>query len=150
MPTSGSASRIISAALFVLSFDNVEVTFSQLTGISSDVEPTQVISVSSTGTPVRSKSFGTASPPTVTLARHVDGSTTELWAWHTAVREGNPAARKTCTLKLLDAGGQTLLTFVMENAWLSKVDIAGLQAGASQVMMETDEFVCDSILMQPS
>jgi phage tail-like protein len=149
MTTSGPASRIISAARFVLSFDNVEVTFSELTGISSQVEPAQAVSAGPAGTPVRTKSFGTASPPAVTLARHVDGSTTELWAWHTAVLEGNPAARKNCALKLLDAGGQTLLTFVLENAWLSKVDIAGLQAGASQVMMETDEFVCDSIRMQP-
>lgn len=139
----------ISAARFVLSFDNVEVTFSELTGINSEVEPAQDTFVSSAGTTAPSKPFGTASPPTVTLARHVDGSTPELWAWHMAVLEGNPAARKTCALKLQDASGQTLLTFVMENAWLSKVDIAGLQAGASQVVMETDEFVCDSILMQP-
>lgn len=125
------------------------MTFSELTGISSEVEPVPDTPVGPAGTPVHSKSFGTASPPTVTLARHVDGSTTELWAWHMAVLAGDPAARKDCTLKLLDTSGQTLLTFDMENAWLSKVDIAGLQAGGSQVMMETDEFVCDSILMQP-
>ena len=98
---------------------------------------------------VSSKTFGNASPPTVTLRRGVDGST-EIWSWHQAVLEGNPAARKTCTLMLQNAGGQTLLTFVMENAWLSKVNIAGSQPGESQIVMETDEFVCDSIIMQPS
>jgi phage tail-like protein len=144
----GPASPIISAARFVISFDNVAVTYSELTGISSEVEPAQDIAAGPAGTVVHSKSFGTASPQRVTLARHVDGSTAELWAWHMAVLAGNPAARKTCRLTLQDASGQALLTFVMQNAWLSKVNIAGLQAGASQVLMETDEFVCDSIGMQ--
>ena len=42
------------------------------------------------------------------------------------------------------------MTFVMENAWPSKVDITGPQPGGSQAVMETDEFVCDSIAMQQS
>jgi hypothetical protein len=46
------------------------------------------------------------------------------------------------------SGGQTLLTFVMENAWPSRVDIAGLQPGQPQAVMETDQFVCDLITMQ--
>jgi hypothetical protein len=67
-----------------------------------------------------------------------------------ATLAGNPAARKNCTLMLQDATGRTLLTFVMQNAWPSKVEIAGPQSGEPQVLMETDEFVCDSIMMQPS
>jgi phage tail-like protein len=148
MAATGSAAPI-SAARFVISFDGVEVEFSELTGISSEVEPTEDTPVGTPGTTVSSNLFGKTSPPTVTLRRGVDGST-EIWSWHQAVLEGNPAARKTCTLALQNAGGQTLLTFVMENAWLSKVDIAGPQPGESQIVMETDEFVCDSIIMQPS
>lgn len=147
MTAPGPASPIISAEHFVLSFDNVEVRFSGLTGISSNVESAQYTSVGPTGT-TTSKSFGTASPPTVTLTRRFDGST-QIWAWHMAVLAGNPAARKTCTLKLQDASGKTVLTFVMENAWPSKVDIGGLQPGGSQVVMETDKFVCEAIKMQP-
>ncbi len=148
MTSTGPASPIISAARFVLSFDNVEVTFSELTGISSEVEPAQDTFVSSSGTAAPSSPFGKASPPTVTLTRRVDGST-EIWAWHMAVLARNPGARKTCTLKLQDASGQTLLTFVLQNAWPSRIDIAGLQPGQPQVVMETDQFACDLITMQP-
>ncbi len=147
MAATGSASPI-SAARFVLSFDGVEVAFSGLTGISSEVELAQDTPGGSAGTTAHSTPFGTASPPTVTLTRGVDGST-EIWSWHQAVLAGNPAARKTCTLMLQDASGQTLLSFVLENAWPGKVNIAGPQPGESQIVMETDEFVCDSITMQP-
>ena len=148
MAATASASPIIGATRFVLSIDNVDVaTFSELIGISSEVGPPAAPAASSTGTIVPTKQFGTVSQ-TVTLKRAVDGST-EIWAWHQAVLAGDPAARRTCILKLLNASGQTLLAFTLENAWPSKVDIAGPQSGQSQVMMETDEFVCESILMQP-
>lgn len=133
----------ISAASYVISFGNVEVAFSELTGIKSEMEAAQYASIGSTGNP-----FGNARPQTVTLTRGVDGST-EIWAWHMDVLAGKPAARKDCLLKLLDASGKTLLTFVMEHAWPSKVEIAGVQSGESQDVMETDEFICDSIYLQP-
>ena len=68
MATTGSAAPI-SAARFVISFDDVEVEFSELTGISSEVEPAEDTPAGSTGTTVSSKTFGNASPPTVTLRR---------------------------------------------------------------------------------
>src|ERR1700678_3127493 len=149
MATTGSAAPI-SAAHFVISVDGAEVvTFSELNGISSDVEPAANTSTGSTGTITHIGSYGTASPPTVTLTRAVDGST-YTWTWHTAVLAGDPTARRTCTLALQDAGGQTLLTFVLENAWLSTMDITGEQSGESQLVMETDQFVCDSIAIQPN
>jgi phage tail-like protein len=139
----------IRAVRFVISFDNVQVTFSELTGISSEIEPADPAATDPAGTTVHSKPFGKVNPPRVTLTRAVDGST-QIWSWHMATLAGNPAARKNCTLMLQDATGRTLLTFVMQNAWPSKVDIAGPQSGEPQVLMETDEFVCDSIMMQPS
>jgi phage tail-like protein len=133
----------ISAASYVLSFGGVEVAFTGLNRIKSEMATAQYASTGSTGNP-----FGNASPQTVTLTRGVDGST-EIWTWHMDVLAGKPAARKDCLLKLLDGSGKTLLTFVMEHAWPSKVEIAGIRSGESQEVMETDEFVCDSIYIQP-
>lgn len=149
MAATGSSSPVISAARFVISIDTVEVTFSELTGIRSEVEPVEYISTDSTGKIVHTKQFGKTKPPTVTLKRGVDDST-KIWAWHEAVLAGDVTAPKTCALKLQDASGTTLITYILENAWPSKVDIAGLKAGASEVVMETVEIVCDSIIMQPS
>jgi phage tail-like protein len=142
MTSPDTPAPVISASSYVLGFDNVEVTFSELIGIQSEIDA----ATASTTTPPHP--FGTASPPTLTLTRGADGNT-GIWAWHTAALEGNPAARKNCTLKLQGASGQTLLTFVLENAWPTTVTIAGLQSGASQLVLETDVFVCDAITMQP-
>jgi phage tail-like protein len=138
------AATPISAASYVINFPGVEVTFSALTGISSEIVPTAVTSADTTG----HIPFGQASPTTVTLQRGVDGST-EIWAWHQAALQGDPAAHKSGTLLLQDASGHTLLGYGMENAWPSSVEVTGLQSGESQTVIETWEFVCDSIIMQP-
>jgi phage tail-like protein len=148
MAATGSAPAVISAARFVISIDSVEVTFSELTGIKSEVEAVEYISADATGNILHTKQFGKTKPPNVTLKRAVDDST-KIWAWHQAVLAGDLTAARTCALKLQDASGKTLISYILENAWPCKVDIAGLKAGASEVVMETVEIVCDAIIMQP-
>jgi len=148
MAATGSTNPVISAARYVISIDSLEVTFAELTGIKSEVEPVEYISADSTGTIVHTKQFGKTKPPNITLKRGVDNSTA-IWLWHQLVLAGDITAYKSCTLGLQDASGNTLISYILENAWPCKVDIAGLKAGASEVVMETVEIVCDSITMQP-
>ena len=156
MPASASNAQVLSAAHFVISIDGTEVaTFSELTGINSEVEAVEYISANSTkdGLVQHTKQFGKTKPPKVTLKRGLDGSKA-IWAWHEMVMNGDVTAITTCHLKLLsqaaDTGGEpkVKITYVLENAWPSKVDIAGMKAGASDIIMETVEIVCDSIIMQ--
>jgi hypothetical protein len=141
MPTSAP----INAASYVLNVDGVAVaTYSELVGISSAVDPAPP----PTGTTVPSKTYGTTIPPAVTLRRDLDGNQ-YIWAWHTAVLTGDPAGRKTCTLQLLGGGGQILLSFVLENAWLGTVQIGPQPPPQPPVTMQTDTFVCDQLIMQP-
>jgi phage tail-like protein len=136
----------INATRFVVSLEGVELAFSELVEISSEIDPL-TDTTTTAGAPAPTKQFGQTLPPKVTLRRGVD-SNTYIWTWHMAAVEGDPAARKTCSLLLQDAAGQTLLTFVLENAWPSSVDITGPQPG-QPILMETDAFTCDSIVMQP-
>jgi hypothetical protein len=55
----------------------------------------------------------------------------------------------TATLSLQDAQGETFQKYVLEGAWCSKLDIGGLKAGDSAVVMETITIVCDYIEFQP-
>jgi phage tail-like protein len=140
---------VITAARFIIQIDGYQVAFSELSGIKSEVEPVEYISADAkTGNIVHTKQFGKTKPPTVTLKRAVDNDTS-IWAWHELALLGDPKAAQTCTLLLQDAGGQTLITYILDKAWPSKVDIAGLKAGASEVVIETVELVCDGITMQP-
>lgn len=145
---SGPVNTVITAARFVINLDGANIPFSEMSGINSEVEPSEYISVDPQGNINHSKQFGKTKPPTITLKRGVDGDS-HMWAWHQLALQGNPAARKTATLSLQDASGKTYQKYVMEGAWITKLEIAGLKAGDSAVVMQTVTICCDYIESQP-
>jgi phage tail-like protein len=153
MVVGGGNPTVMTASSFVIQVDGIQVaTFSELSGINTEVEPVEYISTGPTGI-IHTKQFGKTKPPQVTLKRGLD-TETYMWAWHQAVLQGDPAARKTCSLQLFAASqspksGQPLITYVLENAWPSKLDIGGMKAGATEVVTETVVLNCDQIIMQP-
>jgi phage tail-like protein len=148
MPSQASALQVVSAAHFVIKVENQEVaSFSELSGINSEIEAVEYISASEAGGTTHSKQFGKIKPPKVTLKRGLDNSN-YIWLWHQAALLGDPLAIKTeVALQLISSGGGIQVTYLLEDAWPSKVDIAGAKAGASDVIMETVEIVCSQILM---
>lgn len=136
----------INAVSYVLDVDGAPVvTYSELVEISSAVEPP----AAPADPTLHTKQFGTVIPPTVTLRRGLDANHA-IWAWHMAVLQGDPAARKTCTLQLMGSTGQVLMSFVLQNAWPGTVQIAGPQPQHAPVTTQTDTFVCDQIVLQPA
>jgi phage tail-like protein len=127
----------ISVASYVLNAPSVSVPFSSLIGMSWLIVP-------ATSGP----SFGTPSQPVVTLQRAADG-TTETWTWYQLALASNPTGRKTATLLLQDSSGNTLMSYVLENAWPSGIEVTGLGAGAAQAVTETWTFVCAAITAEP-
>jgi hypothetical protein len=115
------------ATSFSLTIDGVEIgRFSELAAISE-------------GDPVERK------PPTLTFKR---AQTTDLslFAWHQSVVEGQlAAARKNCTLVMYAADGTAVARYHLESAWPAKIEIGGLKAGASEVLMETVTVTFDDI-----
>jgi T4-like virus tail tube protein gp19 len=69
--------------------------------------------------------------------------------WHQQALLGDPGALQPCSLKLIDSNQKVAAVYALDNAWPSKVEIAGLKAGASEVVMMTVEIVCDTILLNP-
>jgi len=70
----------------------------------------------------------------------------ELWAWHEAVRVGTMgAARRSCTLTMFNAEGKPVAKYWLEKAWPTKMDLAGLKAGASEALIETVTSTCEYI-----
>ncbi|MFI9274119.1 phage tail protein [Kitasatospora sp. NPDC052896] len=145
---------VMSASTFVIQVDGIQVaTFSELSGINTEVESVEYISTGRDGI-VHTKQYGKTKPPTVTLKRGLD-TQTYMWSWHQAVLQGEPTARKTCSLQLFGAAqspksGQPIITYLLENAWPSKLEIGGMKAGATEVVTETVVLHCDQILMQPA
>ncbi len=81
----------------------------------------------------------------MTLKRGMNGSLA-LWAWHETVRTGSMnAARRSCSLTMFNAEGQPVAKYWLEKAWPSSIDLAGLKAGASEVLLETVTLTADYI-----
>jgi phage tail-like protein len=138
----------------MVSFDGgMAAYFSELGGISTEVEPVEYIaSDAASGKPILTKQFGKLKPPTVTLKRGVDGDAS-IFAWHEMVRWKVAAARMTGTLSFMghpDSVGGTspvLCSYVLEGAWPSKIEVGNLKAGSSEIILETVTFTCESIHM---
>ena len=114
------------AARFSLTIDGVEIgSFSELAAISQ-------------GDPVKRQ------PPTLTFKR---AQTTDLRlsAWHQSVVDGLPAARKSSTLVMYAAEGTPVARYHLESAWPAKIEIGGLKAGASEVLIETVTVTLDEL-----
>ncbi|MER6462016.1 phage tail protein [Streptomyces sp. NPDC001288] len=142
--------QAISAARFMVQFDGMSPAyFSELTGITSEVEPTEYIAAAARdGGIVHTKQFGKTKPPTVTLRRGVDGEGT-IWAWHEMVRSGAAISRMSGTLCIQDAGGNARATYRLHDAWPSRIEVGNLRAGASEVVLETVTFACGSVTHHP-
>lgn len=143
-PSLALAEDAISAARFAITIDGTSVgAFTELDALVSEVDTTDFLSAIDKG--VLKKLPGKRTPPTVTLKRGLDNSM-EMWAWHEAVLLGDMAsALKTCTLEMYDQNGNPVARYHLENAWPSKVEVGGLRAGSSEVLMETVTLVCEHL-----
>jgi phage tail-like protein len=134
----------VSAARFVITADRMaEISFSELSGITSEVEVSEYMSSNRLGVSL-SKQFGKTKPATVVLKRGVDQDMA-LWAWHQEVLGGQATARRSCSLVLLDIAGQIKQTYDLLNAWPSKLEIGGMKAGGSEAAIATVTLTCEQI-----
>jgi phage tail-like protein len=135
----------LTAARYSITIDGHEIaTFSQLSAITSEVEPVEYLESSGTGV-VANKLPGKRKPPTVTLRRSKNSST-ELWTWQEAVLRGDLAkGRRNCSLSMFDPEGKQVAQYWLAQAWPSKLEIGAVKSGATEVLTETVTLVCESI-----
>ena len=136
---------VITANRFAIVIDGQEIAvFAELSGITTEAEQSEYWETSGEAVGV-SKLPGKVKPPAVTLRRGMSGSL-ELLSWHEAVRQGTMgAARRSCSIIMYDAEGKPVGKYYLENAWPSKMDLAGLKAGASEALIETVTLSCEYI-----
>jgi phage tail-like protein len=150
-PTPTDKGTLLTSAIFKVEAEGKSVTFSELTGIVSEVEQSEYMEAGAVG-PMFSRHFGKTKPPTVTLKRalRTDGDNTWVWAWHQLARQGiSVGGYKDCTLKLYapgdDPNGAGSMSYQLVNAWPAKVEVAGMKAGSTEVVIQTLTLMCDEI-----
>jgi hypothetical protein len=120
----------------------VDVTFAKLGPITDDIQNQQSCSAgkcTSTPTPV---------PPTISLHDPLaTGVVTykDMLAWEQAMRAGNPAGRATATLTLTSSTGTKIISYILENAWPTNLDVStGTPQSASFTVTLTGDLLIAS------
>jgi phage tail-like protein len=136
----------ITANRFSLVVNGQEIAaFSELSGITAEVEAVDYWQTGSNGPAVTKPQAGKLKPPTIVLRRAMGGGM-ELWAWHEAVRSGQAAAaRRSCSLIMFANTGRPVAKYFLTNAWPAKIELTGLKAGANDVLMETITLTAEAI-----
>jgi phage tail-like protein len=141
-------SSTLTSATFVIESGGQKAMFSELGGISSEVEQAEYMEAGPRG-PQFGRFIGRAKPPTVTLKRSMTkgGSSTRwIWLWHATARKMSSEAYRDCTLQLFGAGStDPARTYHLTNAIPTKVEIAGMKAGGTEVVLQTLTLMCDAI-----
>lgn len=152
LPKESRTDALTSAVFQIEDDQGGTAVFSELGGINSEVETVEYMESGVRG-PMFGRFLGKAKPPTVTLKRAMStgNDTTWIWSWHSMARTGAVGAYRTTTLKLFSAGtGETpQKTYMLVNAVPTKVDIAGMKAGGSEVVLQTLTLQCDEIIEGP-
>jgi phage tail-like protein len=138
------------SATFEIEYNGKTALFSELAGITSELEQAEYMEAGLHG-PMFGRFIGRAKPPTVTLKRSMtkgggNSATTWIWAWHAEARTGVSTAYRDVSLKLYGAGSkEPVKQYAMTNAIPTKVELNGMKAGGTEVVLQTLTIMCDAI-----
>ena len=131
---------------FAIEIGGVEIAqFQEVSGISSELDVIELKENTADGKLVIHKAPGAIKPPTLTLKR-AKNSSKALWDWHEAMVLGNVASgRKEGSIVLKSYDGTEVARYNFKGAWISKLEVGTLKAGANEVLPETATIVTEAI-----
>jgi phage tail-like protein len=143
-PPTGAGPTV--ANRFSVKIDGIEMFFSELTGIHSEVEKVDFYTNSPGGQNTIVKLHGKYIPPTITLKRGTDNNLT-LWSWHQALIDGNTKdMSKGGSFYIYSSSGtDPVAIFNFEDAWCRKMTLGAARAGAGDVLIEDCEIMCTAL-----
>ncbi len=137
---------IMTASQFAISIGGSEIArFSELSGISDEIQQSEYFEGGPQVTP--QELLAKPKPPTVTLRRGLTAAREVFWLfqWYEAVRH-DMSARESVTLTAYSADGEPVLRYWLENAFPTRIDIAPMKSGATEVRVERLTLQADSIV----
>jgi phage tail-like protein len=147
----GQKATFLYSAVFRLWTVQGSADFAELAGIVSEIEQTEYMEAGPVGA-LFSRHAGRSKPPTIVLRRAMrsDISTGWLWLWHQAARQSLPTMHRDCTLTFFgpgdDLSGTGRVAYQLMNAWPAKVELGGVKAGGTEVVVQTVTLQCDELL----
>ena len=131
---------------FAVEIDGVEIAqFAGISGITSEMDVIEFSEVTPDGKSLIRKVPGKKKPPTITLKRAKNVSTS-LWDWHYQAKQGKIAdARRNGSIILFDYENGEVARYNFLNAWPSKITMGTLKAGSNEMLMEECSIVCEDL-----
>jgi phage tail-like protein len=131
---------------FSVEIDNTEIAqFSELSGVTSEIDVIELKENLKDGKHVIKKLPGNRKPPTITLKR-AKTSSMDLWNWHYAMYQGNVIeARRNGSVVLYDYMYGEIARYNFYNGWVSKITMGAAKAGANEVLTEECTIVCEEL-----
>lgn len=150
--SAGAQPNVVSVGAIDLQLNGADIPFSALGGITANVVPHEFIySDTPAGVSIHTKQFGKTTPPQVVLKGALDQTNFHtVYTWHQNARLGKPGARQDATLNLRSADGNTVFSYTLVNAWVTKLDISSGKAGASSAITLTVTIAATQIVTAPS
>jgi phage tail-like protein len=131
---------------FAVEIDGVEIAqFAEVSGITSEMDVIEYSEVTLDGKSLIRKVPGKKKPPTITLKRAKNVSTS-LWDWHYQAKQGKIGdARRNGSIILFDYTNGEVARYNFLNAWPSKITMGTLKAGSNEMLMEECSIVCEDL-----
>jgi phage tail-like protein len=131
---------------FLVEWGGTRVSFTEVTGLSTDVDKIDYRSGDSPAFHV-TKLSGLQKYSDITLKRGMVTSDNEFFQWLTNVKMNIPD-RRTITIKLLDETHSPVFTWTVANAWPMKVEGPAFNATTSSFAVESVTLVCESFVLE--
>lgn len=131
---------------FIVEWGGIKIGFTEVTGL--DLE-TEVIEYRHGASPSYSKIKmpGMQKFANVTLKRGTFALDNQYYEWWNTVKL-NTIERRDITIKLLNEEHLPVITWVLENAWPTKVQSTDLKADGNEVAIESIELVHEGLTVQ--
>ncbi len=120
--------------------------FAECGGLSTENQVIEHTATDANGKPLPQRFVGQVKWTNITLKRGVDAKL-DLWKWRKAILDGQiDDNRKDCTISVLDAKGDTIVTYSFTRAWPCKYSSPGLNANGNDILVEELELAHEGFL----
>lgn len=128
---------------FSVKWGSTEINFSEISGLDNEK---QIIEYRHGNSPVfyPTKMPGLGKVNNVTMKRGVFVGDNRFWSWYSKIKL-NTVARVTVTISLLNENGKPTMTWVLRNAWPTKITSTGMKSDDSSAAIDQLEVAFETM-----
>lgn len=133
---------------FKVTWGSAEINFSEVSGLDTE---TQIIEYRHGNSPVfyPIKMPGLGKVGNVTMKRGVFVGDTKYWDWYNQIKLNTiEKGRLTINIQLLNENGKPTMTWILNNAWPTKITSTDLKSDGNEAAIETIEIAYETLVIK--